>query len=42
MSKKPRKMVEMSKDMFSVYLTFALVLGMHLPNVYVFLATMFR
>jgi hypothetical protein len=31
-------MVEMSRDMFHVYLTFALVLGVHLPTVYEYIA----
>ena len=37
-SKKPRKMVTMSKDAFQIYLTFALVFGMHLPSVYEYVA----
>jgi hypothetical protein len=38
MSKKPRKTVEMSKDAFQIYLTLALVLGIHLPGIYEYLA----
>ena len=33
-SKKPRKMVEMSKDMFSIYLTWAFLMGMFVPDLY--------
>ena len=39
-SKKPRKMVEMPVDMFKIYLTLALVFGMHLPGVYEYVAMM--
>ena len=34
MSKKPRKMVEMSKDMFSIYLSWAFLMGMFVPGIY--------
>lgn len=36
MSKYPHKRIEMSTDMFKIYLTVALVLGMHIPGVYEF------
>lgn len=38
---KPRKMVEMPKDMFSIYLTVALVAGMFIPDIYQALAVRF-
>lgn len=42
MSKKPKKVVEMSKDVFSVYLTLAFLIGMHMPSIYVYMVTTWR
>jgi hypothetical protein len=36
-SKKPRKMVTMSKDMFSILLTWAFFMGWFIPDVYTYL-----
>ena len=37
MSKKPRKMVTMSKDMFSVFMTWAFFMGWGAPSVYTYM-----
>ena len=41
MSKRPKTVVEMSKDMFSIWLSFAFLAGMFLPDVYTYLVLRF-